>query len=311
MHGTLADCLSLNGPRKRGLRRLFPHAHHADSHSDELRCRADLLSSLVVSSEAAMALTPIALIPQVVLGGCMVPMTSKVWLPYVMAFIPARWSLEGVMGVERRSLEEAWKIKAWTPRLSGINQDLFNCALRGTQQFRARHGWPRLYDLHPTLIHRQHHARAHYSGTHGRRGAVTQASRFDLTPSQRPPRNAGFTCLGVSQCRAEAPSKKSHAPQKEYPKSKVPWTQTRDSAKGPDTIFSPWGSNHCTAVGSTRPPVESAKRDRSSALGSQRCVLTRIGVVHLPEALCHETTIVFVRRMERKLTVPILSGICS
>src|SRR5690606_32750184 len=50
-----------------------------------------LLSSVVVSSEAAMALTPIALIPQVVLGGLMVPMTTNPTLKWLMMAIPARW----------------------------------------------------------------------------------------------------------------------------------------------------------------------------------------------------------------------------
>src|SRR6185436_17535010 len=44
-----------------------------------------MLSTVVASSEAAMALTPIALIPQVVLGGLMVPMTTNPTLKWVMA----------------------------------------------------------------------------------------------------------------------------------------------------------------------------------------------------------------------------------
>src|SRR5829696_473219 len=50
-----------------------------------------LLSTVVVSSEAAMALTPIALIPQVVMGGLMVPMTTVPHLRWLMYIIPARW----------------------------------------------------------------------------------------------------------------------------------------------------------------------------------------------------------------------------
>jgi hypothetical protein len=48
------------------------------------------ISTLVHSSEAAMALTPIALIPQVVLGGLMVPMTTNPMLEYFMYAMPAR-----------------------------------------------------------------------------------------------------------------------------------------------------------------------------------------------------------------------------
>jgi ABC-type multidrug transport system ATPase subunit len=48
------------------------------------------LSTVVASSEAAMALTPIALIPQVVLGGLMVPMTTNSMLQIPMLLMPAR-----------------------------------------------------------------------------------------------------------------------------------------------------------------------------------------------------------------------------
>jgi ABC-type transport system involved in multi-copper enzyme maturation permease subunit len=88
-----------------------------------------LISTLVVSSEAAMALTPIALIPQVVLGGRMVPMTSKPWLEYVMAVIPSRWSFEGLLAAERVELERPWRIRACIPSGAGISEGKFNCAL--------------------------------------------------------------------------------------------------------------------------------------------------------------------------------------
>ena len=54
-----------------------------------------LLSTVVASAEAAMALTPIALIPQVVLGGLMVPMTTNPMLKPLMYVMPARWGFEG------------------------------------------------------------------------------------------------------------------------------------------------------------------------------------------------------------------------
>ena len=71
-----------------------------------------MLSTLVVSAEAAMALTPIALIPQVVLGGLMVPMTTIPHLKWLMYFIPARWGFEGAITPERLAIETdtAWLI---------------------------------------------------------------------------------------------------------------------------------------------------------------------------------------------------------
>jgi ABC-type multidrug transport system ATPase subunit len=88
-----------------------------------------LLSSLVTSSEAAMALTPIALIPQVVLGGRIVPMTNKSWLQYVMAGIPSRWSFEGLLASERAQIASSWKIKSCVPTGPGIVDSKLNCAL--------------------------------------------------------------------------------------------------------------------------------------------------------------------------------------
>ncbi|APR86841.1 ABC transporter ATP-binding protein [Minicystis rosea] len=88
-----------------------------------------LLSTVVTSSEAAMALTPIALIPQVVLGGRMVPMTNKGWLEFVMALMPSRWSFEGLLAAERTELVNSWKIKACVTTGAGIVDSKFNCAL--------------------------------------------------------------------------------------------------------------------------------------------------------------------------------------
>ena len=51
-----------------------------------------------------MALTPIALIPQVVLGGLMVPMTTNPSLKWVMAVMPARWGFQGVIAQERMAI---------------------------------------------------------------------------------------------------------------------------------------------------------------------------------------------------------------
>ena len=76
-----------------------------------------------------MALTPIALIPQVVLGGYIVPMTNKSWLEYVMAAIPSRWSFEGLLAAERDQVANAWKIKSCIPKGTGIANGYFTCAL--------------------------------------------------------------------------------------------------------------------------------------------------------------------------------------
>jgi hypothetical protein len=71
-----------------------------------------LLSTVVTSAEAAMALTPIALIPQIVLGGLMVPMTTNSWLKYPMYIMPARWGFQGAITHEREAIANhpAWLI---------------------------------------------------------------------------------------------------------------------------------------------------------------------------------------------------------
>src|SRR5580700_7627378 len=66
--------------------------------------RVLLLPTVVVSAEAAMALTPIALIPQVVLGGLMVPMTTNPLLKPLMYVMPARWGFEGSIAQERAAM---------------------------------------------------------------------------------------------------------------------------------------------------------------------------------------------------------------
>ncbi|HET6318506.1 MAG TPA: ABC transporter permease, partial [Chloroflexota bacterium] len=93
-----------------------------------------LLSTMVVSSEAAMALTPIALIPQVVLGGLMVPMTTIPHLKVLMYLIPARWGFEGSVVPERLALAGD---TAWNVNLGGndssppdfVEAGQFKCAL--------------------------------------------------------------------------------------------------------------------------------------------------------------------------------------
>jgi ABC-type multidrug transport system ATPase subunit/pSer/pThr/pTyr-binding forkhead associated (FHA) protein len=93
-----------------------------------------LLSTVVASSEAAMALTPIALIPQVVLGGLMVPMTTNPMLKYFMMVMPARWGFQGVVAQERMAIaaDPAWVIDLQNPTLTVaddfIKNGHFKCA---------------------------------------------------------------------------------------------------------------------------------------------------------------------------------------
>lgn len=93
-----------------------------------------LLSTVVVSAEAAMALTPIALIPQVVLGGLMVPMTTNPLLQWPMYVMPARWGFQGVIAEERKAVidQAAWVIDLKRPTLNSIDNFIeaghFKCA---------------------------------------------------------------------------------------------------------------------------------------------------------------------------------------
>jgi ABC-type multidrug transport system ATPase subunit len=92
------------------------------------------LSTVVTSAEAAMALTPIALIPQVVLGGLMVPMTTNEYLEYPMYVMPARWGFQGVVAQERIAVaaDPAWVVDLKKPDLSSaadfVTQGKFHCA---------------------------------------------------------------------------------------------------------------------------------------------------------------------------------------
>jgi hypothetical protein len=93
-----------------------------------------MLSTVVSSSEAAMALTPIALIPQVVLGGLMVPMTTNPALKWVMMVMPARWGFQGVVAQERMAIaaDPAWVIDLQNPTLNVaedfVKNGRFKCA---------------------------------------------------------------------------------------------------------------------------------------------------------------------------------------
>ena len=93
-----------------------------------------LLSTVVVSAEAAMALTPIALIPQVVLGGLMVPMTTNPMLRPLMYVMPARWGFEGSIAQERLAIasDPAWLIDLKSSLNSPpdfVSNGKFQCAI--------------------------------------------------------------------------------------------------------------------------------------------------------------------------------------
>lgn len=93
-----------------------------------------LLSTVVTSSEAAQALTPIALIPQVVLGGLMVPMTTNDLLKWPMYLVPARWGFQGLIAQEQMAVanNKAWVIDLKNPTLNSpgdfIEAGKFKCA---------------------------------------------------------------------------------------------------------------------------------------------------------------------------------------
>ncbi|HYO94047.1 MAG TPA: FHA domain-containing protein [Polyangiaceae bacterium] len=93
-----------------------------------------LLSTLVSSAEAAMALTPIALIPQVVLGGLMVPMTTNPLLQWPMYLMPARWGFQGVVAQERIAIADqpAWLLDLKRPDFNSaadfVTAGRFQCA---------------------------------------------------------------------------------------------------------------------------------------------------------------------------------------
>jgi ABC-type multidrug transport system ATPase subunit/pSer/pThr/pTyr-binding forkhead associated (FHA) protein/ABC-type transport system involved in multi-copper enzyme maturation permease subunit len=94
-----------------------------------------LLSTVVTSAEAAMSLTPIALIPQVVLGGLMVPMTTNPMLKPLMYVMPARWGFEGSITHERLAIakDPAWFINLQNASLNSppdyVFGGYFQCAV--------------------------------------------------------------------------------------------------------------------------------------------------------------------------------------
>jgi len=87
-----------------------------------------VLSTVVNSSEAAMALTPIALIPQLVLGGLMVPTTTvPSYIDYLMYIIPARWGFEAAIVPQREAVkgDKAWILDLGDKDLTSANDFIF------------------------------------------------------------------------------------------------------------------------------------------------------------------------------------------
>lgn len=93
-----------------------------------------------------MALTPIALIPQVVLGGLMVPVTTNPWLKLPMLGVPARWGFEGVVRIERHSVQTQ---AGWQIALPDVPDSLpdfietghFQCALAQMESHSLKGAW--------------------------------------------------------------------------------------------------------------------------------------------------------------------------
>lgn len=114
-----------------------------------------LLSTGVSSAEAAMSLTPIALIPQVVLGGLMVPMTTNPMLKPLMYVMPARWGFEGSITHERLALatDPAWYINLQNPSLNDpsnyVVAGFFQCAVAqvGSGQLQGAWGFTNYLDI--------------------------------------------------------------------------------------------------------------------------------------------------------------------
>ena len=106
-----------------------------------------LLSTIVTSAEAAMSLTPIALIPQVVLGGLMVPMTTNPMLKPLMYIMPARWGFEGSIAHERLAIatDPAWYINLQNAALNAPDRyvvaGFFQCALAQVGSEKLKGAW--------------------------------------------------------------------------------------------------------------------------------------------------------------------------
>lgn len=103
-----------------------------------------ILSSSVRSTEAAVALVPLMLIPQLVLGGLIVPLKNfdegplKTGIRYVSSLMVARWTFEGLLHTEGIHRPPPTKIT--------VTEDELNDAKRFSCEYRSRkigriNGW--------------------------------------------------------------------------------------------------------------------------------------------------------------------------
>lgn len=109
-----------------------------------------------------MALTPIALIPQVVLGGLMVPMTTNPLLEWPMLLMPARWGFQGVVAQERAAIanDSPWLLDLHRPDLTSADNFVFSGRFRcaeaqiASADFSGAWGFSnyQLYWLPPTVL---------------------------------------------------------------------------------------------------------------------------------------------------------------
>lgn len=96
-----------------------------------------MLSSVVRSPEAAIALTPLALIPQVILGGGVVELTRAPWLPWVSALVPSRWGFEAVLFSERSAVHWPLITHSFLTKDGDLKTETLACAtgqVTGTQE---------------------------------------------------------------------------------------------------------------------------------------------------------------------------------
>jgi ABC transport system ATP-binding/permease protein len=90
-----------------------------------------LISTLARSEQSAVAATPLALIPQILLGGGVVELTHATTVKALATVMPSRWAFEGTIGEERAHV--SWpnpKLCApWDPTAVGSQNKELSCAM--------------------------------------------------------------------------------------------------------------------------------------------------------------------------------------
>jgi ABC-type multidrug transport system ATPase subunit len=87
-----------------------------------------LVSALFRSQEAAVASTPIVLIPQVLLGGGVIETTHSEVVRWLSFGIPARWAFEGAIWAERSAAKACWSQIAPLVNCRAPARDALVCA---------------------------------------------------------------------------------------------------------------------------------------------------------------------------------------